>query len=30
MILVRVLPELDISKRPFNEVNALADILHSE
>lgn len=30
MILVRVLPELNISKRPHSEVNAFADILHSE
>lgn len=30
MILIRVLPELIISKRPYSEVNAFAEILHSE
>ncbi|GEM_PF-3120584 len=30
MILVRVLPELDMSKRSHSEINAFADILHSE
>ncbi len=30
MLLVRILPQLDMSKRPYNEVNELADILHSE
>lgn len=30
MILVRVLPELNISKRPFSQVNEFAEILHSE
>lgn len=28
MILIRVLPELNMSKRPYNEINAFADILH--
>ncbi|MDP3948191.1 MAG: hypothetical protein Q8P87_00600 [bacterium] len=30
MILVRILPELNMNKRPHSEINALADILHSE
>lgn len=29
MILVRVLPELNMSKRPYSEINTFADILHS-
>jgi len=29
MILVRILPELNMSKRPHSEMNAFADILHS-
>lgn len=30
MILVLILPELNMTKRPYNEINAFADILHSE
>lgn len=30
MILIRVFPEFNVSMRPYNEVNAFADILHSE
>jgi hypothetical protein len=30
MILVRILPELNISKRPYNEINSFANILHDE
>lgn len=30
MILVRILPELDISKRSYSEINIFAEILHSE
>jgi len=30
MILVRILPEFNMSKRPYSEINALANILHSE
>jgi len=30
MILIRVLPELNMSKRPYNEINAFADTLHSD
>jgi len=30
MILIRILPELNMSKRPYDEINAFADILHSE
>lgn len=29
MILIRVLPELNMSKRPYSEIAAFADILHS-
>lgn len=30
MILVRILPDLNMSKRPFSEVHAFANLLHSE
>ncbi len=30
MILIRILPEFNMSKRQYNEANAFADILHSE
>ena len=30
MLLVRILPELNMSKRPYNEINAIAEALHSE
>ncbi len=30
IITIRILPELNMSKRPYNEVNSFADLLHSD